>query len=322
LSEALDRRLFSLAVFFPAALSSAAVAGLMGDVEGAAQPRTIAAGTVHRQARTVLTALPLSAVRANAAQPRRYFDPDALRDLAASIRQRGVLQPVIVKRDDAGYVIMAGERRFRAAKMAGLSVIPALVRDDDPIEVAMIENLQREDLSPLEEAEGLGSLLDQYGYTHESLAELIGKSRPYVSNTLALRRLPERIKAEYHQSPEVSREILISVARADTPERQEMLWRLTRIRKLSVQRFRSAQAGRPGAADEIAELERLVRRLGRKLRALDTAALPPDQRSRLTRVLERAQSRVARSLDRLAEESANAAAGVAEDAESPRGEML
>ena len=292
----------------------------MGDVESAAQPRTIVAGTMHRKTRTVLTALPLSAVRANAAQPRRHFDPEALEELAASIRQCGILQPVIVKRDGGGYVIMAGERRFRAARMAGLSAIPALVRDDDPIEIAMIENLQREDLSPLEEAEGLGSLLDQYSYTHESLAELIGKSRPYVSNTLALRRLPERIKAEYYQSPEVSREILISVARAETPERQEMLWRLTRMRKLSVQRFRSEQAGRPGAADEIAELERLVRRLGRKLRALDTAALPVDQRSRLTRALRRAQSRVARSLDRVAEETATAA--MAENAESPRGEML
>src|SRR5690606_20584823 len=134
-----------------------------------------------------------------------------------SISQHGILQPVIVKRDGDGFMIMAGERRYRAARLAGLTVIPALVRNDDPLEIAIIENLQRENLSPLEEAEGLGALIDQYGYTHEALAEVIGKSRPYVSNTLALRRLPDEIKREVHAQPDVSREILISLARAETP---------------------------------------------------------------------------------------------------------
>ena len=99
---------------------------------------------------------------------------------------------MIVKRSGDGFLIMAGERRYRAAKMAGLRVIPAIVRDDDPLEIAIIENLQREDLSPLEEAEGLGALADKYGYTHEVLADLVGKSRPHISNTLALRRLRRR----------------------------------------------------------------------------------------------------------------------------------
>ncbi len=259
-------------------------------------PRTFVAGNIHRKTRTVLTAVPLASVHPNSAQPRRYFDPTALAELAASINQHGVLQPVIVKRDGDGFLIMAGERRYRAAQLAGLAVIPALIRDDDPVEVAMIENLQREDLSPLEEAEGLGSLIAQYGYTHEALAELIGKSRPYVSNTLALRRLPEHIKSEYHAARDVSREILISVARAESPERQEMLWRLARLRKLSVQRFRSEQAGEPGAYAEIAEIARLVRRLGRKLRALDGAGLPPEQSQHLERLLNRAQARILRAL--------------------------
>ena len=265
-----------------------------------AVPRTVMAGSVHRKMRTILAAVPVEDVRVNAAQPRRYFDPDALGELAASIRNRGLLQPIIVKKEDGGFLVMAGERRYRAAKLAGLKVVPALIRDDDPLEVAIIENLQREDLSPLEEAEGLGALIDKYGYTHESLAELIGKSRPYVSNTLALRRLPDYIKHEVHEHPDVSREILISVARAESPERQEMLWRLTRIRKLSVQRFRSEQAGDPGAQDEIADVARLIRRLGRKLRALDPAGLPADQRRHLARLLERAQARVSRTLARLA----------------------
>jgi ParB family transcriptional regulator, chromosome partitioning protein len=269
--------------------------------------RTVAAGSIQGRRRTVVAALPLAALRPNPIQPRRHFDPEALRELAASIAARGLLQPIIVKRDGDGFVIMAGERRYRAAQLAGLSTVPALVRDDDPIVVAMIENLQREDLSPLEEAEGLGALIDLHGYTHEGLAELIGKSRPYVSNTLALRRLPEEIKREYHASPDVSREILISVARAETRERQDLLWRLTRLRKLSVQRFRSEQAGKPGAYPEVAELAQLIRRLGRKLRALDTAVLPAEQRRHLERLLHRGQSRILRTLVRLAEQQAAAA---------------
>jgi ParB family chromosome partitioning protein len=272
----------------------------------AVSTRTVAAGFIQGKSRTVLASLPLGAVRPNPGQPRRYFDPEALGELAASIAARGLLQPIIVKRDGKGFLIMAGERRYRAAQLAGLSAVPALVRDDDPIVVAMIENLQREDLSPLEEAEGLGALIDLHGYTHEGLAELIGKSRPYVSNTLALRRLPEAIKREYHASPDVSREILISVARAETRERQDLLWRLARLRKLSVQRFRSEQAGKPGAYPEVAELAQLIRRLGRKLRALDTAVLPPEQRRHLERLLQRGQSRILRTLARLAEQQAAA----------------
>jgi ParB family transcriptional regulator, chromosome partitioning protein len=271
----------------------------------AAMPRTLVAGTIHRNARTVLTAVPLAAVQPNPEQPRRHFDAESLAELAASIASRGLLQPIIVKRDGAGFLLMAGERRYRAAKLAGLTMLPALVREDDPIEVAIIENLQREDLSPLEEAEGLGALIDRYGYTHEALAELIGKSRPYVSNTLALRRLPEAIKSEYHESPEVSREILLSVARAESAEKQDSLWRLAKLRHLSVQRFRSEKAGKPGAENEIADVQRLARRLGRKLRALDGATLPEDQRIQLRRILQRAQARILRTLQQLADGAAS-----------------
>src|SRR5512143_1315305 len=102
----------------------------MGDAERAL-PRPFVAGRIHRKTRTVLTAVSLASVQPNPAQPRRYFDPDALAELAASITQHGLLQPIIIKRDGTGYLIMAGERRFRAAQLAGLSMIPALLRDDD-----------------------------------------------------------------------------------------------------------------------------------------------------------------------------------------------
>ncbi len=253
----------------------------------------------------MVSAIPIDRIAPNPAQPRRHFNPDALNELAASIRKHGVLQPIIVCRAATdvvgeGYLIMAGERRFRASKLAGLDVLPALVRDDDPIEVAMIENLQREDLSPLEEAEGLGSLIDQYSYTHETLAELIGKSRPYVSNTLALCRLPQHIKDDYYAEPVVSREILISVSRAENEERQEMLWKLAKMRRLSVQKFRSAQAGEVGSRSDVVELGKLLRRFGRRLKVAVGSELTGDQRADAVRMLERARGQIDRALGQLA----------------------
>lgn len=259
--------------------------------------RLAVAGQVRPGSRTVLAAVSLASVRPNPQQPRRHFDPAALDELAASIKARGLLQPIVVKRDGDGYLLMAGERRWRAAQLAGLDTVPALVRDDDPLEVAMVENLQREDLTPLEEAEGLGQLIDQFGYTHEALADLLGKSRPYVSNTLALRRLPAAIKDEYYREPTVSREILIQIARAESPDRQAMLWRLARLRKLSVQKFRAAADGAGTAATDLRELARLVRRLGRKLRALRPAAADANERRHLERLLRLARKRLDRALE-------------------------
>jgi ParB family chromosome partitioning protein len=269
----------------------------MGD---GAQVRSLAvAGQLRQGNRTVLAAVPLAAVRPNPQQPRRHFDAAALAELAASIKARGLLQPIVVKREGGGYLLMAGERRWRASQLAGLETVPALVRDDDPLEIAMIENLQREDLTPLEEAEGLGQLLDQFGYTHEALAELLGKSRPYVSNTLALRRLPEDIKTQYHADPHVSREVLISVARAETPERQVMLWRLAHLRKPSVRTFRAEAEGVSAATDSIRELARLIRRLGRKLRTIDLATVEGDERRHLERLLLHARTRLTSALKAL-----------------------
>ncbi len=266
--------------------------------------RTLAAGSLRGGQRTVVSAVPIERIAPNPAQPRRHFAAEPLAELAASIGKHGLLQPIIVCRDgepgpEASYLIMAGERRYRASKLAGLSVVPVLVRDDNPIEIAMIENLQREDLSALEEAEGLASLIEQFHYTHEILADLIGKSRPYVSNTLALCRLPQHIKDDYHAEPSVSREILISVARAESPERQEMLWRLAKIRRLSVQKFRSAQAGDAGARQDVDEVGRLVRKLGRRMKVTLASTLTTEQRAKAVRVLKRARTQIDRALQKL-----------------------
>ncbi len=144
--------------------------------------------------------LPLDAVSANPSQPRRSFEQGKLNELADSIKEQGVLQPILVRPVDGAagkYEIVAGERRYRAAKQAGLKTIPAIVKvldDKVTLEIALIENIQRQELNPLEEAASYRDLLDNYGYTQASLATRLGKSRVYVANTLRLLGLPKEIQ--------------------------------------------------------------------------------------------------------------------------------
>lgn len=139
----------------------------------------------------------IAQIRPNPSQPRRTFGEEELEELAQSIRLRGVLQPILLRPDPEKpeqYQIVAGERRWRAAKRAGLTTIPAIVRDVDELallEVGIIENVQRTDLNPIEEAEAYGALMKRFGRTQESLAESVGKSRVHISNTIRLLNLPE-----------------------------------------------------------------------------------------------------------------------------------
>ena len=141
--------------------------------------------------------LPIHLVDPNLEQPRRRFDEEALKELAASIRAVGVLQPIIVAPSGERYTIIAGERRYRASRLAELTEIPAIVRDWDSqtrLEAALIENLQRDDLNPIEEAAGVRRLMDEAGLTQEKVAERLGKSRPAVANLLRLLTLPESVR--------------------------------------------------------------------------------------------------------------------------------
>ena len=143
--------------------------------------------------------LPISQVESCAGQPRKQFDPDALADLADSIREHGIIQPLTVRKLQSGYYqIIAGERRWRAARMAGLDQVPAIVIEADDrkaMELAMIENLQREDLNPMEEAEGYRTLMEQYGLTQEETSQRVGKSRSAVANALRLLHLSNEVRA-------------------------------------------------------------------------------------------------------------------------------
>ncbi len=206
---------------------------------------------------------PLADVHPGRLQPRQVFDAEALAELAQSIRRHGVLQPLLVRpRPAGGYELIAGERRLRAAAEAGLESVPVLIMDapdEAALEVALIENLQRENLNPLEEADGYQVLLERFGLTHEQLAERVGKSRSTITNALRLRELPGEVRAlvSAGQLSAGHAKILTGLA---IPEEQVLLARRAAEDQISVR-----------------ELERILQRQKRTPRARSTGSgdLPP-----------------------------------------------
>ncbi|MFC3161712.1 ParB/RepB/Spo0J family partition protein [Ciceribacter thiooxidans] len=168
------------------------LAALIGEMD---QPLPV--GTARSSVNPDRT-VPIEFVSRNPRNPRRYFDETELQDLAGSIRQHGIVQPVVVRTSGADrYEIIAGERRWRAAQLAGLAEIPVIVRDVDDrtaLELAIVENVQRADLNPLEEALGYEQLIAEHGYTQNDLGEIIGKSRSHVANSLRLLKLPDQVR--------------------------------------------------------------------------------------------------------------------------------
>ena len=179
------------------------LSALMGEVEAMNTPAvsTAPGGEVPAG----VAEMPLNMIRANPAQPRRHFDEEKLAELASSLKAKGVLQAILVRPDPKGgptFQIIAGERRFRAAKLAGLTSIPTVIRDVDELElleVGIIENVQRADLNPVEEAEAYGALMKRFGRTQESLATSVGKSRAHIANTLRLLNLSDTAREHLRQ---------------------------------------------------------------------------------------------------------------------------
>lgn len=168
------------------------LAALIGDMDQPAAPAAAPAPSDR--------GLPIELISPNPHNPRRRFADEELADLSRSIREHGVVQPVVVRRAGTGgrYEIIAGERRWRAAQLAGMTEIPAIIRDvgdREALELAIVENIQRADLNPVEEAAGFQQLIDDHGYTQADLGQVIGKSRSHVANTLRLLKLPDDVRA-------------------------------------------------------------------------------------------------------------------------------
>ncbi len=143
--------------------------------------------------------LKLNQIKPNPFQPREYFDPESLEDLKQSIKEKGIIQPILVRRKGDTYELIAGERRFRAAGLLGLEDVPAIVKeieDEDSLELALIENIQRQDLNPIEEARAYRYLIEKFQLTQERISEIIGKARVSVTNTLRLLKLPQEVQEE------------------------------------------------------------------------------------------------------------------------------
>ncbi len=178
-------------------------------------------------------------VKPNPFQPRRYFDEQALDELARSIAIHGILQPIIVRKNKQYYEIVAGERRFRASQLAGLQEVPVIVRDFDEkemMELALLENLQRENLTPIEEAEAYEALIQHLGFTQEQLAERVGKSRPHIANHLRLLKLPQTVR-NFVDSGELSMGHGRALAGVKSATQIEQLAQLALAKKLNVRQL-------------------------------------------------------------------------------------
>ncbi|MBE6972516.1 MAG: ParB/RepB/Spo0J family partition protein [Ruminococcaceae bacterium] len=236
------------------------------------------AGSVH---------LPISQVEPGLNQPRKRFEPEALADLADSIRTHGIIQPITVRKLSSGYYqIIAGERRWRAAKAAGLEEVPAVIIEADDrkvMELGLIENLQREDLNPVEEAKGYQVLIQEHGLTQEEVAQRMGKSRPAITNALRLLALPEAVLILLEEGS-LSAGHARAILAAPTPELQIQAAQQTATQNLSVrqtealvkalqktaQEPKSADPLSPGISIYLAEVEKtLSSRFGRKVRIVD-----------------------------------------------------
>jgi ParB family transcriptional regulator, chromosome partitioning protein len=200
-------------------------------------------------------------IRANPLQPRKNFDEQAIAELAASIVERGVLQPILVRPVEDGFEIVAGERRWRAAQKAQLHQIPAIVRDFDEsvtAEIALIENIQREDLNAIEEAEGYRQLISRYGHGQDAVAKLVGKSRSHVANLLRLLDLPDSVKQMLLRG-----DISMGHARAilTAPEPEQLAQEIAKNGLSVRQAERLAKQVKPGAMSDMARaVERSLQR--------------------------------------------------------------
>ncbi len=201
----------------------------------------------RRSGRHIGSMIPLSLIEANPEQPRTNLGN--LDELAASIREKGVLEPILVRSTGPNhYQIISGERRFRAASMAGLDEIPAIEFDADDketLEIALIENIQRKDLAPFEEAEGLLILKQRFGYTHDRISQVIGKSRSTVTETLLINDIPDRIRAMCREAGISNKSVLVQIARAGDEEAMEQLLRRVASGELSREELRKQTAATP-----------------------------------------------------------------------------
>jgi ParB family chromosome partitioning protein len=243
-----------------------------------------------------LVELDVGAVRPHPHQPRKRLDEAGIEELAGSIAQHGLLQPIVVRAEAGGaYALVAGQRRLEAFRRLGRERIPALIATGDGDELALVENLQRADLDPIDEAEALHALKERHGYTQDQLAKVLAKAKSTISELLALASLPDAIKAEARAAePPPTKSLLIEVARLEGEAARLAFWQGLKARRgATVRAARAAKAGaaRPAADPLRADAVRLLRRL-------EAAGTPPALDGELRPALEALHARLGALLGR------------------------
>ena len=204
--------------------------------------------------------VPLESIESDLDQPRKYFDKIKLEELATSISSKGVLQPIIVRKNDrdeidADFLIIAGERRYRASKIAKIDVIPVIFSNGDPAEIALIENIQRDDLKPIEEAYAYSRIMESHGYNQNQLSAVVGKARTTINEILTLNKLPEELKDECRTS-DTPKNVLLEIAKRKDPKEMIFLYNKVKNENLTVAKIR--QLTRPKPVRTIAPMDKRV----------------------------------------------------------------
>lgn len=268
---------------------------LFGSTEGDDSPVAAVRGSVVKGR---LYDLNLSSLRQDPEQPRKYFDEQALAELQTSIARHGVLQPILVRKGSGGaYVIVSGERRYQAAKLAGLATIPAILTEGNPAEISIIENLIRENLTAIEEAEAIDHLRNLNGYQLNDLGTILGKAVSTLSEILSLNRLPDEVKDDCRKDPRTARGVLVEIARQRDPARMVSLYQKCKESGLTRGELRRRSA-RPRSQKVTVDLGFLTV-CSEKIDMLGLDRLDGEQRESLRLELEKLRSVVARKLKKL-----------------------
>ena len=208
--------------------------------------------------------IPLSAISPDSNQPRKSFDKKKLKELAESIKSKGVLQPILIRKNDTDeidheFLIIAGERRFRASKLAGLETIPTIYTAGDPEEIALIENLQRDDLNPVEEAQAYANIMESHNYTQKQLSSVVGKARTTINELLSLNKLPEAIKEECRTS-DTPKNVLLEIAKQKDSEVMRALFKKVQDKNYTVAKIRQLTRPKQERKTSLAE-ERIITKI-------------------------------------------------------------
>jgi ParB family chromosome partitioning protein len=227
--------------------------------------------------------LELTRLQTDPSQPRKYMDPQAMEEMTVSVAKHGILEPILFRVAEGILYVVAGERRVEAAKKAGLTTIPAIFVEGNHAEIALVENLLRQDLTPVEEAEALDRLLQEQQYTHEQLAAMIGKARNTLTEILSLNRLPLEIRDECRGNTATARKTLIEIARKKQDRSMITAWNQYKDKLAKAAEGRKKRANVPESAVDIFKW---VSKAVAKLEGLDTSAWTEDEKNTLNQTLQ------------------------------------